>query len=149
MVSWIPFNSSFQKGKLSCYKSRAEIQRVSRKTFLLQMKIFAALALVTLFCCLEVALGYPRSPVRQQQDYNALKQDTATAQQLRGLLKIYIAFSPRFCFFHAGFLTCFLYDNCAGSYVPASSPVQCCYNFRGGSYLIGNVCTVCFQAARM
>ena len=44
-------------------------------------EIFAALALVTLFCCLEVALGYPRHPMRQQQDYNTLQQDTATAQQ--------------------------------------------------------------------
>ena len=51
-----------------------------------EMKIFAALALVTLFCCLEVALGYPRHPMRQQQDYNTLQQDTATAQQ-GGLLK--------------------------------------------------------------
>ena len=59
-----------------------------------EMKIFAALALVTLFCCLEVALGYPRHPMRQQQDYNTLQQDTATAQPLRGLLKINIAFSP-------------------------------------------------------
>ena len=58
-----------------------------------EMKIFAALALVTLFCCLEVAVGYPRHPMRQQQYYNTLQQDTATAQQ-GGLLKINIAFSP-------------------------------------------------------
>ena len=52
-----------------------------------EMKSFAALALVTLFCCLEVALAYPRHPMRQQQNYNTLQQDTATAQQ-RGLLKM-------------------------------------------------------------
>ena len=55
-----------------------------------EMKFFAALALVTLFCCLEVALGYPRHLMRQQQYYNTLQQDTATAQQPGGLLKINI-----------------------------------------------------------
>ena len=68
--------------------------------FLSKMKIFAALTLVTLFCCLKVALGYSHHPVRQQRYYNSWQQDTATAQS--ELLKC--------CVFTPGFVFSFMQD---------------------------------------
>ena len=78
----------FQKVNCSAIKTEQRYGGCHIEDFLIQMKIFAALALVTLFCCLEVAHGYPRYAVRQQQYFNMynFQQDTATPQH-GGVLK--------------------------------------------------------------
>ena len=60
----------FQKVNCSAIKTEQRYGGCHIEDFLIQMKIFAALALVTLFFSLEVAHGHPRYPVRQQQYYN-------------------------------------------------------------------------------
>ena len=114
-----------------------------------QMKIFAALALVTLFCCLEVALGYPRYPVRQQQYHNTLQKDTATAQG--GVLK-YCFFTMIFFFFHAAAdcVICYRNSYCSeGYFTLEATALECCRLNPKGSARGSDYCRICSNAARM
>ena len=129
-----------QKGKLSCYKSRAEILRVSCTRFSDANEDFCSSS-----TCHSLLLpgGGP------------CLEAVAILQQLAGRYChstrwgfMILLFHHDFCFFHAERVPCFLSSLCEGTILFEASAQECCIYIPWGSFEHASECVTCIPVGQ-